>query len=49
MELTQFIIEGCQIANSLTEQCGHKNFPNFWVLGGLQANRTLPVVRRSGA
>jgi hypothetical protein len=34
------------IANSLTERCGHKTFQIFWVLGGLRANRTLPVVFR---
>jgi hypothetical protein len=35
-------------ANSLTEQCGHMTFQIFWVLGGLQANRTLLPVSPTG-
>jgi hypothetical protein len=34
------------IAESLTEQCGHKTFQIVWVLGGLRATRTLPALFR---
>jgi hypothetical protein len=40
IELTQFIVEGCQIANSLTEQSGHKTFQisGFWADDGLSGS-----------
>ena len=39
----------CIIANSLTEQCGHKTFQisGFWAVDGQTA--PYPVVGRSGA
>ena len=36
-----------EIANSLTEQRGHKTFQIFWVLGGLRAIRNLPATWQS--
>jgi hypothetical protein len=46
IELTQFIVEGCQIANSLTE-CGHETFKisEFWANDGQSFPYPSLVVR----
>jgi hypothetical protein len=48
-ELTVVCLGSCQIANSLTEQRGPQDFPDFWGLGGLRANRKLRMTFRPGA